>query len=170
MWLMLGCVLEEERTDVYSIEYDCEQPHNVMFFTLNNASLSQRFLFTSTKEFGTDNPRYNENYLLIDDLGISVQSFFELNDHYYRLDMSFYRNENGNCPDIKADAVLVEAYFDESGSQRNRLYPVDCSAYTELILTHYDAVEKRVCGRFSFTVTVQNHQYTLSNGYFNLRL
>lgn len=167
----MGCVMEERQTDVYSIEYDCEQPSSVMFFTLNSESSSQRFLSTTTLELQPDlTPRYNENYLSIEGDSVFVRTYINLNNDVMRLDLLFYREGTGNCSGIKGDAVVVKGYFDEGNNWRNRFYPIDCASYTELMLTQYNPEENHVCGRFAFTVRVQNLTYTISNGYLNLKL
>ncbi len=169
--LLTACIIEESRTDVYSIEYDCDQPSNVLFFTLNSDASSERFLKTTTLELDPNRiAQDNENYLSIEGDSVFVRTFINNSDGIMRLDLLFYRDGTGNCSDVKGDAVIVKGYFDENNVWRNRFYPVDCEKQTELILMYYNPDERQVCGRFSFTVRVQNQMYTVSNGYFNLTL
>ncbi len=168
--ILTSCSVEEQRSEEYGIEYNCEQPHNTMFFTFDNGSSSQRIMAPTAVEWGTRPPSNNETHVTINDTLSALSSFFRMDNRFYRLDLFFYPSEEGNCPGIKADGTLVEAYYDESNVLRNRFYPVDCAEPTQLILMRNDISRKSICGRFAFTVRVQNMVYSISNGYFNLSI
>lgn len=168
--ILSACSIEEQRSREYGIEYNCEQSHNTMFFTFDNGVNSRRIMAPITVEWGTRTPSNNETHVTINDTVSALSSFFRMDNRFYRLDLFFYPSDEGNCSGIKADGVLVEAYYDENNTLRNRFYPLDCDQPTQLILMNNDRERKSICGRFAFTVRVQNMIYSISNGYFNVRI
>lgn len=166
--MMSACAIEEQRSEEYGIEYNCEQSHNAMFFTFDNGVNARRIMAPIAVEWGTRPPSNNETHVTINDTVAALSSFFRVENRFYRLDLFFYPSEEGNCSGVKADGTLVEAYYDENNVLRNRFYPVDCEQPTQLILMHKDVSGQSVCGRFAFTVRVQNMIYSISNGYFKV--
>jgi hypothetical protein len=150
-----ACTLEERANDSYSMEYNCGE-NQVTMFNLDG----ERHIFAGRDEL---------NRVFVNDTSVHLQTTYQSANRAFRLDLIYYMEDAmTQCSGIKAEANFVEAYIDEDGKVRNRLYPLDCGANPVFNLRSFDPENQTACGNFSFTVRIGHFSYALTNGYFDL--